>query len=90
VAVSEQLRAAEVEQGLPQPTGGRQAYQDEEGKIPHVVEGLGYPWPVLVEVKHAVALAYPITNTQAGDPSAAVAGAMRLGGWKRSTTLLAL
>jgi hypothetical protein len=66
-AGSEKLRGAEIEQGLPQPTGGRKEYQDDEGKVTHVVEWFGYKLHLLVDVKHEVALAYHITDTKAGD-----------------------
>jgi hypothetical protein len=66
-AVSANLRAAELEQGLPQPTGGRKEYQDDDGKVTHVVEWFGYKLHLLVDVKHEVALAYHITDTKAGD-----------------------
>ena len=36
-ALSEQLKKAELEQGLPQPTGGRKEYQDDDGNITKVV-----------------------------------------------------
>jgi Transposase DDE domain/Transposase domain (DUF772) len=67
VASSEKLRAAEMEQGLPQPTGGRKEYKDDEGKVTHVVEWFGYKLHLLVDVKHEVSLAYHITDTKAGD-----------------------
>ena len=66
-ALSDKLRSAEIEQGLPQPTGGRKEYQDDEGKVTHVVEWFGYKLHLLVDVKHEVALAYHITDTKAGD-----------------------
>jgi hypothetical protein len=66
-ALSEKLRAAESEQGLPQPTGGRKEYQDDDGKVTHVVEWFGYKLHLLVDVKHEVALAYHITDTKTGD-----------------------
>jgi DDE family transposase/transposase-like protein DUF772 len=66
-ALSEKLKAAEVEQGLPQPTGGRKEYQDDDGKVTKVVEWFGYKLHLLVDVKHEVALAYHITDTKAGD-----------------------
>jgi hypothetical protein len=67
VAISEKLRVAEAKQGLPQPTGGKKEYQDDDGKITHVVEWFGYKLHLLVDVKHEVALAYHITDTKAGD-----------------------
>jgi hypothetical protein len=61
------LRAAEVEQGLPQPSGGRKEYKDDDGNVTKVVEWFGYKLHLLVDVKHEVALAYHITDTKAGD-----------------------
>jgi len=66
-AASGQLRAAEIEQKLPQPTGGRKEYKDDAGKITKVVEWFGYKLHLLVDVKHEVALAYHVTDTKAGD-----------------------
>jgi hypothetical protein len=66
-AVSEALRAAEVEQGLPQPSGGRKEYKDDDGNVTKVVEWFGYKLHLLVDVKHEVALAYHVTDTKAGD-----------------------
>jgi hypothetical protein len=66
-AVSATLRAAEIEQGLPQPTGGRKEYKDDDGNITHVVQWFGYKLHLLVDVKHEVAIAYHITDTKAGD-----------------------
>jgi hypothetical protein len=65
--VSEKLRAAEVEQGLPQPSGGRKEYKDDDGNVTRVVEWFGYKLHLLVDVKHEAALAYHITDTKAGD-----------------------
>jgi Transposase DDE domain/Transposase domain (DUF772) len=66
-AVSEDLRKAEVEQGLPQPTGGRKEYKDDNGTVTKVVEWFGYKLHLLVDVKHEVVLAYHITDTKTGD-----------------------
>jgi hypothetical protein len=66
-ALSEKLQEAEREQGLPQPTGGRKEYQDDDGHVTHVVEWFGYKLHLLVDVKHEVALAYHVTDTKAGD-----------------------
>jgi len=66
-AMSKKLRAAEAEQGLPQPTGGKKEYKDDDGNVTHVVEWFGYKLHLLVDVKHEVALAYHITDTKAGD-----------------------
>lgn len=66
-AMSEKLRAAEVEQGLPQPTGGKKEYKDDDGNVTRVVEWFGYKLHLLVDVKHEVALAYHLTDTKTGD-----------------------
>jgi hypothetical protein len=66
-AASDKLRAAEIEQGLPQPSGGRKEYQDDDGKVTRVVEWFGYKLHLLVDVTHEVALAYRITDAKAGD-----------------------
>ena len=63
----EKAAQAEVAQGLPQPSGGRKEYNDDEGKVTKVVEWFGYKLHLLVDVKHEVALAYQITDTKAGD-----------------------
>jgi Transposase DDE domain len=59
--------AAEVRQGLPQPSGGRKEYQDDAGKVVKVVEWFGYKHHLLVDVKHEVPLAYRVTDPKAGD-----------------------
>jgi hypothetical protein len=66
-AESEKLRAAEQQQGLPQPTGGRKEYKDDDGTVTKVVAWFGYKLHLLVDVKHEVTLAYRITDTKAGD-----------------------
>lgn len=57
----------EAKQGLPQATGGRKEYQDDDGKVSRVVEWFGFKLHLLVDVKHEVSLAYKITDTKAGD-----------------------
>jgi Transposase DDE domain len=59
--------AAEVAEGLPQPSGGRKEYKDDEGKVVKVVEWYGYKHHMLVDVKHEVPLAWHITDAKAGD-----------------------
>jgi hypothetical protein len=61
-AVSEEDAA-----GLPQPSGGRKEYTDDEGKVTKVVEWFGYKLHLLVDVQHEVALAYQVTSAHAGD-----------------------
>jgi hypothetical protein len=57
----------EVDQGLPQPTGGRKEYVDEEGKVVKVYEWFGYKLHLLVDVRHEVAVAYHVSSTKRGD-----------------------
>jgi len=59
--------ASEVLQGLPQPSGGRKEYTDEEGRVTKVVEWFGYKLHLLVDVKHEVPLAFCVSDTKAGD-----------------------
>jgi len=59
--------AAEEEQGLPQATGGRKEYTDDDGHVTKVVEWFGFKLHLLVDVRHEVSLAYRITDTKAGD-----------------------
>jgi hypothetical protein len=66
-ATSELLRQAEIEQGLPQPSGGRKEYKDDDGTVTKVVEWFGYKLHLLVDVKHEVVLSYHITDTKTGD-----------------------
>lgn len=66
-ADSAALREAEQQQGLPQPTGGRKEYKDDDGKVTKVVEWFGYKLHLLVDVKHEVVLSYRITDTKIGD-----------------------
>jgi len=56
-----------TEDGLPQATGGRKEYSDDEGRVTRVVEWFGFKLHLLVDVKHEVSLAYRITDTKAGD-----------------------
>jgi hypothetical protein len=58
---------AEKEQGLPQASGGRKEYTDDNGKVTKVFEWFGFKLHLLVDVKHEVSLAYTISNTKAGD-----------------------
>ena len=58
---------AEKAEGLPQASGGRKEYKDDEGNVTKVVEWFGYKLHLLVDVKHEVSLAYRVTSTKAGD-----------------------
>ncbi len=64
------LLAAEVKQGLPQPSGGRKEYTDAEGHVTRVVAWFGFKLHLLVDVKHEVAVGYRITDTKVGDNEA--------------------
>jgi Transposase DDE domain/Transposase domain (DUF772) len=57
----------EIDEGLPQASGGRKEYKDDEGKVTKVVEWFGFKLHLIVDVKHEVVLAYKITDTKAGD-----------------------
>lgn len=63
---AERVRA-EIEDGLPQASGGRKEYTDDAGTVTEVVEWFGYKLHLLVDVTHEVALAYRVTDTKAGD-----------------------
>ena len=55
------------EHGLPQPSGGRKEYTDDQGQVTRVVEWFGYKLHLLVDVRHEASLAYRISSTKAGD-----------------------
>jgi hypothetical protein len=59
--------AEEVAEGLPQPSGGKKEYTDDQGKVVKVVEWFGFKWHLLVDVRHEVPLAYRVSDTKAGD-----------------------
>jgi len=64
---SESAVKDEQAEGLPQATGGRKEYTDDNGQVTRVVEWFGYKLHLLVDVKHEVALGYQVTSTKAGD-----------------------
>ena len=57
----------EVEEGLPQASGGRKEYTDDDGKVTKVVEWFGFKLHLIVDIKNEVVLSYEITDTKAGD-----------------------
>lgn len=57
----------EAPEQLPQPTGGRKEYCDDNGRVTKVVEWFGYKLHLLVDVRHEVILAYQVTSTKEGD-----------------------
>jgi hypothetical protein len=63
----EARRAGEVADGLPQASGGRKEYKDDDGRVTKVVEWFGYKLHLLVDVRHEVVLAFDVTDTKAGD-----------------------
>ena len=52
---------------LPQPTGGRKEYTDENGEVVKVVEWFGYKLHLLVDTRHEVSVAYRISSANVGD-----------------------
>jgi hypothetical protein len=58
---------AEIDDGLPQASGGRKEYKDDSGTVTKVVEWFGYKVHLLVDVEHEVVLSFQITDTKAGD-----------------------
>src|SRR5206468_1960449 len=63
----EEAAKQESDEGLPQASGGRKEYKDDEGKVTKVVEWFGFKLHSSVDVKHEVVLSYEITDTKAGD-----------------------
>src|SRR5262249_42352026 len=57
----------EIDEGLPQASGGRKEYKDESGQVIKGVEWFGFKLHLIVDVKHEVAVSYEITDTKAGD-----------------------
>ena len=57
----------EIDEGLPQPTGGRKEYKDDAGNVTKVVEWFGYKLHLVVDVKNEVVISYEVTDTKAGD-----------------------
>jgi hypothetical protein len=63
----DELSREEIDEGLPQASGGRKEYKDDQGVVTKVVEWFGFKLHLLVDVKHEVVLAYEVTDTKAGD-----------------------
>ncbi len=53
--------------GLPEPSGGKKEYCDEQGNVVKVHEWFGYKFHLLVDVRHEVAVSYRVTSTTQGD-----------------------
>lgn len=60
-------RSEETADGLPQPSGGRKEYLDDEGKVVKAYEWFGMKLHLLVDAKHEVALSYVVTSPKSGD-----------------------
>jgi hypothetical protein len=58
---------ADLKQGLPEPSGGRKEYTDDQGRVTQVLVWNGYKTHLLVDTRHEVVLAYQVTSTKAGD-----------------------
>lgn len=63
---SAQGRKLDAAQGLPEATGGRKEYTDDDGRVTKVVEWFGYKLHLVVDVKHEVTLGCQVTDTKAG------------------------
>ncbi len=63
----EKAQKKELKEGLPQASGGRKEYTDDQGNVTKVVEWFGFKLHLLVDVKNEVVLSYEITDTKAGD-----------------------
>jgi hypothetical protein len=63
----DELSREEIDEGLPQASGGRKEYKDDQGVVTKVIEWFGFKLHLLVDVKHEVVLSYEITDTKAGD-----------------------
>jgi hypothetical protein len=58
---------AEIDAGLPQPSGGKKEYTDDANKVVKTVEWFGYKLHLLVDAKHEVVMAYQVTTANAAD-----------------------
>jgi hypothetical protein len=64
---NEKAAKAEIAEGLPQPSGGKKEYLDDEGKVTKIIEWFGYKLHLLVDAKYEVVLAYRVTTANAAD-----------------------
>jgi len=60
-------KRSRIDSKLPQPTGGRKEYTDEQGEVVKVVEWFGYKLHLLVDTRHEVSLAYRVSSANVGD-----------------------
>lgn len=54
---------------LPQPSGGKKEYKDDQGTVTEVYEWFGYKFHLVVDVKHEVVLAYEVTTANQSETS---------------------
>ena len=59
--------SARKDTSLPQPSGGRKEYRDDQDVVTKVYEWFGYKFHLLVDVKHEVILAWQITSATQSD-----------------------
>ncbi len=52
----EKAAQEEIKEGMPQASGGRKEYKDDDGKVTKVVEWFGFKLHLIVDVKHEVVL----------------------------------
>jgi hypothetical protein len=62
-----QAQKKEVEEGLPQASGGRKEYTDDQRCVTKVMEWFGFKLHLLVDVNNEVVLSYEVTDTKVGD-----------------------
>jgi hypothetical protein len=60
-------KEAGPDSSLPQATGGRKEYLDDEGRVTRVVEWFGYKLHLLVDTRHEVILGYQVSSANEGD-----------------------
>jgi hypothetical protein len=65
----DEAAAEEIAEGLPQASGGRKEYKDDQGQVTKVIEWFGFKLHLIVDVKHEVVLSYEITDAAGGVPA---------------------
>lgn len=51
-----------IDSQLPQPSGGKKEYKDNNGTVSEVYQWFGYKFHLIVDVKHEVVIAYDVTT----------------------------
>lgn len=57
----------ETPEHLPQPSGGRKEYTDDDGTVSKVLEWFGYKLHLLVDARHELVLGYEVTGANTDD-----------------------